>query len=156
MSPRSPLHHGTFSIERSFRAAPDRSFAAWSDPELKANWFAGPPESWTLIERKLDFRVGGTEILHGRFLAGSSLFVAHYFVIEPEQLIVYAYDMHVSSKHLSTSLASVEFARTSQGGTRMKYTEQAAFLEGGAEDLRSREIGTLALLDRMGTLLGAA
>ncbi len=153
---RKSVYHGSFDIERTFRASPARAFAAWADPVLKARWFAGPDEKWTLIERRADFRLGGEEMCHGKFsgVAGfSSIFTARYYAIAPEQLISYAYDMHVDGRHLSTSLATVEFFPTDQGGTRMLFTEQAAFYGGSAEDLRSRDMGTRGLLDRFVALI---
>jgi uncharacterized protein YndB with AHSA1/START domain len=52
------LIYGNFTIERLYPQKPARVFAAWSDPELKARWFIGPAP-WKLVERKLDFRIGG-------------------------------------------------------------------------------------------------
>jgi uncharacterized protein YndB with AHSA1/START domain len=140
------VRHGSFSIERVYRASPARSFAAWADPELKARWFTGPADRWTPVKRELDFRVGGRELQHGRFKEGwESVFRAYYHVIVPEQRLVYAYDMHVMDKHLSVSLATVEFSPTREGGTRMTFTEQAAFLNDDF-DLKSREDGTAGLM----------
>ena len=34
--------HATFSLERTYQAAPARVFAAWAEPAAKAQWFAGP------------------------------------------------------------------------------------------------------------------
>jgi uncharacterized protein YndB with AHSA1/START domain len=142
-----PIRHGSFSIERVYRATPARTFAAWADPELKARWFQGPAERWTLVKRELDFRVGGSELAHGKFKDGpESIFVARYHAIVPEQRLVYSYDMHVDGKHLSVSLATVELTATREGGTRMIFTEQVAFLNDDY-DLKGREEGTSGLLD---------
>jgi hypothetical protein len=59
--------HGTFTLNRVWAATPGRVFKAWSDSRLKAQWFTGPPERWTLVRRSMDFRVGGSEVLEGRF-----------------------------------------------------------------------------------------
>lgn len=64
MSKRSATH-GTFTLERVYDAAPARVFKAWADPTIKARWFVGPAD-WQLLERAIDFRVGGTERLSGR------------------------------------------------------------------------------------------
>jgi len=155
----STIAHGTFVIERSYPVPPRRAFAAWSDPAQKARWFIGP-EGWQLIERALDFRVGGDELLHGRFDRGSdsmeTLFRARYHAIVPDQRIVYVYDMHVGAKHHSLSLATVEFHPEGKG-TRQVFTEQVAFLDGtgGPEGTASRERGTAAHFDRMAPLLSA-
>ena len=44
MSNRS-TDHATFTIERTFDAEPARVFAAWADPQAKAQWFAPPGEA---------------------------------------------------------------------------------------------------------------
>lgn len=150
---QQPIRHGSFSIERVFRASPARTFAAWADPELKARWFVGPHDKWTLVKREIDFRVGGSELAHGAFKDGpESIFAARYHAIEPEQRLVYTYDMTVGGKHLSVSLATVEFSPTREGGTRMTFTEQVAFLNDDY-DLKSREDGTAGWLENFAGVL---
>lgn len=147
-----PVVHRTFSIERVYPAPVARVFSAWADIETKAKWFIGPPERWTLIKREMDFRVGGQELVQGSFKDGGVVtFTARYHAILPNQQLVYVYDMHVGPQHLSASLATVEF-EASEGGTRMRFTEQAAFFDGkdGGAD---REAGTLGHLVRIGTVL---
>jgi len=56
--------HSTFSLERTYDASPARVFAAFADPEAKAQWFAGPDE-WGLSAFEVDFRVGGREMNRG-------------------------------------------------------------------------------------------
>jgi uncharacterized protein YndB with AHSA1/START domain len=147
-----PIVHGSFTIDRTFTAPVQRVFAAWADVETKAQWFIGPPDRWTLLRRELDLRAGGVEVLHGKFGATETLFTARYHEILPDERLVYAYDMHVGGKHLSTSLATVELAPAGDGGTRMTFTEQAAFLD-GEDGTRSREGGTAAHLDRLASAL---
>ncbi|GEN07974.1 Uncharacterized conserved protein YndB, AHSA1/START domain [Myxococcus fulvus] len=148
-----PVVHGSFTLERTYKASPARVFAAWSDVETKAQWFIGPPERWRLVKRELDFRVGGTELLHGQFEGRhASVFTARYHSIIPNERLVYVYDMHVGDKHLSVSLATVELHATKTGGTRMVFTEQATFLD-GADGTRSREGGTAEHFDRLGRVL---
>jgi uncharacterized protein YndB with AHSA1/START domain len=145
--------HGTFTIERTLPAPPARVFAAWTDIETKALWFIGPAGKWKVVKREMDFRVGGSELLHGEFAGGhASVFAARYYAIIPNECIVYVYDMYVGDKHLSVSLATVEFAAAAGGGTRMTFTEQAAFLD-GEDGVRSREQGTAAHLDRLALVL---
>jgi uncharacterized protein YndB with AHSA1/START domain len=148
-----PIFHGSFTIERTYAVPVPRVFAAWADIETKARWFSGPPDQWRLTARELDFRVGGREVLRGERSGGTvTHFDARYHVIIPDERLVYAYDMYVGDKHLSVSLATVELEPTSEGGTRMLFTEQAAFLD-GEDGVKSREIGTAAHFERLATAL---
>ena len=150
----APVVHGSFTITRTYRAPVARVFAAWVDVETKARWFLGPPERWTLVRRELDLRVGGMELLHGQFAGGTAtIFTARYHAIVPDERLVYAYDMHVGDRHLSVSLATVELAPADGDGTRLTFTEQAAFLD-GEDGVKSREGGTAAHLDRLALVLG--
>ena len=146
--------HGTFTIERRYEATPARVFAAFADPAVKARWFIGP-ESWKLLKRELDFRVGGSELLQGRFEGKhETLYTARYHEILKDRRIVLVYDMHVNAKHHSVSIATIELI--AEGAkTLLSFTEQVVFLDGtdGSAGTASRERGTAAHLDRLGRLL---
>jgi uncharacterized protein YndB with AHSA1/START domain len=58
---RSTAVHDTFVIERTYDAHVDQVFRAWSDPHLKARWFAGSVEALGK-GYELDFRIGGREV----------------------------------------------------------------------------------------------
>ncbi len=140
--------HATFTIERRFRQPPSRVFAAWADLEVKARWFTAPADKWTLIERSLDFRVGGRERLKGRWESGTVTdFDAHYHDIVPSRRIVYSYAMHLDERRISVSLATIEL-EPDGAGTRLRLTEQGAFLD-GYEDGGSRERGTGSLINSL-------
>jgi uncharacterized protein YndB with AHSA1/START domain len=129
--------HGSFTIERTWTASPSRVFNAWADPAVKAQWFIGPP-SFTLLRRELDFRVGGREVLEGRFSSGSiGLYEARFHLIEPDRRLVYMYDLHHGGSFHSITLSSL-FLEPAGSGTRMLYTEQIVFLDGrdGTADRR--------------------
>jgi uncharacterized protein YndB with AHSA1/START domain len=148
------IERGSFSIERLYDAAPKDVFAAWSDAESKARWFVGP-ENWTVVKRELDFRIGGHELLHGRFVSGrEAIYTARFHDIVPDTRIVCVYDMHyamhVARTHHSVSIATVEFEPV-DWQTRLVFAEQVAFLDGtnGVEGASSREHGTAAHLERL-------
>jgi uncharacterized protein YndB with AHSA1/START domain len=149
--------HGTFTLVRALPHAPERVFAAWSDPKAKAAWFSGPSGQWTPLEREMDFRVGGRERAKGRWNSGVVTdFQAHYLDIVPLKRIVYAYNMHVDEKKISVSLATIQFEPAGVGGkagTRMTLTEQGAFLD-GFDDAGGRERGTGSLMDALEKSLG--
>jgi uncharacterized protein YndB with AHSA1/START domain len=145
--------HASFTIERTYQATPARVFAAWSQPEAKARWFVGP-QGWTAIERSLQVRVGGREVLKGILADGPvTLFEAVYHDVIPDQRLIYTYAMTMDDRRISVSLATVEFAPIA-GGTRLRFTEQAAFLD-GFQDEGGRERGTAAHLDRLAGILTA-
>jgi uncharacterized protein YndB with AHSA1/START domain len=148
--------HGAFTIVRELPHAPERVFAAWSEPEAKAAWFSGPTGQWTPLEREMDFRVGGRERAKGKWKSGVVTdFQAHYLDIVPLRRIVYSYNMHVDEKKISVSLATIQLEPAPVGGkagTKMTLTEQGAFLD-GYDDAGSRARGTASLMDALGKSL---
>ncbi len=144
------IGHGSFTIERVYDADPADIFTAWADLNVKARWFTGP-ENWALIRRELDFRVGGEELLHGKFNGKlETIFKARFHEIAPNERIVYAYDMYVDGILHSVSLATVEIIAAGSG-TRLVFTEQIAYLDGtdGREGAAGRKRGWSDHLDRL-------
>jgi uncharacterized protein YndB with AHSA1/START domain len=152
MTTRS-VTHGTFAIERSYDAPPQRVFAAWSDPKAKAQWFVGP-DDWQSSDHEMDFRVGGLEHVSGGSPDGGPTFSydARYQDIVPDERIVTTYEMHMDDARISVSVATVEF-QPEGSGTRLVLTEQGAFLD-GHDTPAQREHGTGELLDALGRALG--
>jgi uncharacterized protein YndB with AHSA1/START domain len=149
MTDRSVLH-ASFTIERTYPAAPHRVFAAWADPKLKTRWFAGGDEQ--VQEYRLDFKVGGHEYSAGVAPNNQSYtYDALYQDIIPSERIVYTYDMHLDQARISVSLATVEFVIETDG-TRMVFTEQGVYLD-GLDTPEQREAGTRELLDALARVL---
>lgn len=150
--PDAPAVHDSFTITRSYRQAPAKVFAAFATEQGKERWFSGPNEQWDRTERAFDFRVGGVEIIEGRWKNGTvSRMDAVYHDIVPDRRIVYAYGMKIDGTPISVSLTTIEL--TPEGtGTRLVLTEHGVYLD-GYEDGGSRAHGTAELIDRMGTSL---
>jgi uncharacterized protein YndB with AHSA1/START domain len=139
--------HATFTIERTYDAAPERVYRAFADPEAKAKWFGGSGE-WRQGKRVMDFRVGGKEHLSGGRKDGPPhIFDATYMDIVPNERIIYAYEMHIGDKRISVSLATIALKKAGKG-TKMTFTEQGAFLD-DFDQPETREEGTKVLLDRL-------
>ncbi len=141
--------HDTFRIERSFEAPVELLYRALSDVDAKSQWFAGPAPQWKLLERTMDFRVGGHERLRGQWEGGMvSTFDATYHDIVGNERIVYSYTMHLDQRKISVSLATLELKALGPRRTALALTEQGVFLD-GYRDEGSREKGTGQLLDRL-------
>jgi uncharacterized protein YndB with AHSA1/START domain len=139
------VEHATFVLERSYAAPPDRVFAAWADPEAKAQWFGAAGFN-------LDFRVGGRETNGGGPDGGPFYrYDATYRDIVADERIVYTTDMYVDDRIMSVSVATIEFA-VEGDGTRLTLTEHGAYLD-GLETAAQREHGTGELLDKLGAVL---
>ena len=148
---RCTVAHDTFVIERSYDAPGAEVFRAWSDPELKARWFAGSADALA-AGYELDFRVGGHEVNRGG-PPGDPLFTydSEYRDIVPEQRIVHTYEMFADENRLAVSVATVEF-HNHEATTGVVLTEQGVFLD-GRDTAAKREEGTRELLESLARFL---
>jgi uncharacterized protein YndB with AHSA1/START domain len=152
MTSRSVVH-ASFTITRSYGAAPARVFQAFAVEEFKNKWFAGPG-NWIKLKREFDFREGGREYLSGKHESGAvSTFDCLYRDIVENERIIYSYVMEMDGRRISVSQASIEL-RADGKGTRLVLTEYGDYLD-GYDDAGSREHGTSLLLDALGKSLEA-
>jgi uncharacterized protein YndB with AHSA1/START domain len=151
----SAVVHSTFAVERTYDAPAARVFAAFAHEATKRRWFAEEIGS-KVDEFSLDFRVGGREKSRFRFTgsvpgappAGTQMGNdTTYLDIVPDQRIVFAYTMTVAERRMSASLATVELFPAG-GGTRLTFTEQAAFFE-PSDGVQLRQEGWRTLLQRL-------
>ena len=126
--------HDTFVIERGYDVPPQQVFKAWSEPAIKARWFAGSSDALG-AGYELDFRVGGRELNRGGPPGGP----------------VYTYELYADDRRLSVSVTTVEF-RADGDGTHLVFTEQGVFLD-GLDTSAQREEGTLGILASLGRAL---
>jgi len=143
---------GTFTIERSLDAMPEKVFKAFADLDEKSKWF-GPPPGGNSFERSFEFEVGGKEHLKGEYKPDSTFsFDATYQDIVPNERIIYTYYMYMDDKLISVSLATILFSAEG-AGTKLSITEQGAFLD-GFDKPEIREQGTLDLVEKIAASLG--
>ena len=146
MAPYVPLD----SNFDGFRAVA-RVFRAWSEPALKARWFAGSADAIG-HGYELDFRVGGREVNRGGPAEGPIYtYESQFRDIVPDQRIIYTYEMWADEARISVSVATVEF-HAQRSSTRLILTEQGAFLD-GLDTVAQREAGTRSLLDSLAVML---
>ena len=149
MTERS-IAHGSFTVERSFKAAPARIFAAWSDPAIKGKWYGDPEKD--SVAQEFDFRPGGRELRAGEISDGTRYNLdIRYYDIVPDERIVYAYEVVINGNRISVSVATVEF-RPDAEGTRLLIAEHGAFLD-GHENPEERRGGTMFTMIRLAALV---
>lgn len=147
----SSVIHDTFSIERTYPAAPSRVFAAFASKEAKDAWGDDPAiesaEGEAAIS-EFDFRPGGRERFGIKMDGKTYRYDALYYDIVSDQRIVYSYEMYANDARISVSVATIEFAKSGDG-TTLTWTEQGAYLDGidGAEAPALRKEGTTEMLD---------
>jgi uncharacterized protein YndB with AHSA1/START domain len=143
--------HETFVIERTYDVPVARTFQAWADPQLKAQWFAGSAEALG-AGYELDFRVGGREANRGGPPGGPVYtYESEFRDIVPEQRIVYTYEMYADESRISVSVATALFSGD-DATSQLVLTEQGVFLD-GHDTVAQREEGTRSLLDSLAATL---
>ena len=148
--------HASFTITRSWKAAPSRVFDAFADQDAKRKWFGRAPGG-EIQEEIFDFREGGREVLAGRHANGmvTRFDCLYRDIVAPEAgaagRIVYSYVMHLDGAKISVSHACIEL-RPEDAGTRFVLTEYGDYLD-GYDDAGNREHGTNALMDRLGAFV---
>jgi uncharacterized protein YndB with AHSA1/START domain len=152
------VSHSTFVIERTYPAAPQQVFRAFSDPARKRRWFA-EGEGFEVESFEMDFRVGGVERSRFRFKEGSPVHPGTpcandtvFLDILNNERIVLAYTMTVGGNRISASQSTFELLADG-AGTKLVFTEQAAFFA-HADGPKIREQGWRALLDQLARELG--
>jgi uncharacterized protein YndB with AHSA1/START domain len=149
----SPTVHGNFTVERHYRAAPARVFAAFADPAKKKSWFA-VSDSHEITAFESDFRVGGVETLNYRFGPDTPFPGAEltndgiYHDIVPERRIVSSSHMSLAGRRVSVALVTIELSPEGDG-TDVTCTFQGAFFE-GSDGPEMRKGGWEKLFDRLG------
>ena len=157
--PHQSVTHGAFTIERRYKASPEKVFAAFADPAKKRRWYADR-SSMAVDSVEMDFRVGGHDRYGFRFGAGQPLPEGTscvndtvYMDIVPGERIVFAYTMAIGGSRISSSQVTLELL-DENGGTLLVFTEQAGFFE-GADGPDMRRMGQEALLAELSAELDA-
>ena len=152
MSIERRLARAEFTLSRDYLVPVAHVWGAFADEQQKLAWWGNDsiePREWVF-----DFRVGGRDVAEGKFHNGPvTRFEGTYTDIVPMNRIVTTYDMWLDGTHMSTSVASFEFASIS-GGTRFTHVEHGVFFDQFWADAPNREVGSRGLHDALGVYLG--
>jgi uncharacterized protein YndB with AHSA1/START domain len=123
------IRHDSFTLTRTFDAAPAGVFALFADEQLWRRWFRMPGSGATYAH---DFRVGGVDHATSTFRMPDGRIEgvenrATYLAIETDRRISYAYVAIVDDIPRWSSLVTVELAPAG-AGTDVSWTEQVALL----------------------------
>lgn len=140
--------HAQFTVQRVLAAPPARVFAAWADAAVRQRWFVRAA-GWLQAEQTHDFRVGGCE--RGRYCrgAGGPVYGVEtcYLDIVADRRVVSSSTLARDGLRILAALLTVEL-QADPGGTRLRLTEQAAFLD-RQDSSAAREQGWQVLLDAL-------
>lgn len=140
--------HADFTLERSYPASPARVHMALTDKDARYRWFfAASGFTIDAIEPPGTVVNGATE--RSRFSrpgTGIELTNDTTWLDFADDRLIFAYAMTVSGQPLSSSLVTITLAPEGSG-TRMRFTEQGAYLQGSE---KGREEGTVGMLERLG------
>jgi uncharacterized protein YndB with AHSA1/START domain len=148
MSIERRLAHASFTLTRDYPVPVAHVWRAFAEEERKRQWF-GDGETFDRRAWAFDFRVGGRDIDEAKFHDGPvSRYEAVYTDIIDQVRIVNTYDMWLDGTHMSTSVASFEFAAIANG-TRLTHVEHGVFFDAFHADAPQREAGTRGLLEAL-------
>ena len=114
-------------LERTIAVAPDRVWAAWTEPELLMQWFT--PAPWKTVACDLDLRPGGRCVTTMESPEGDRYPNAGcYLQVEPNHLLVFTSVMAEDYRPAAPSngagdlgfTARIEIEPTADGGTHYR------------------------------------
>jgi uncharacterized protein YndB with AHSA1/START domain len=135
----------TLSLTRSFKAAPEKVWAAWTQPEAIKQWM-GPSDAFEVPIAEADLRVGGRYRIVMKSPDGELHDVGGvYREVSPPKKLVYTWAWKSTPER--ESLVTVEF-RAKGSGTELVVTHAQFFDEEARDHHNQGWIGCLAKLER--------
>jgi uncharacterized protein YndB with AHSA1/START domain len=133
----------TLTLRRTFPAARERVFRAWTEPEVLQQWFR--PMGMRLTISKLELQVGGSFCFD--LADGSDSMVGTYLeIVRPEKLV---FTWSFAATPGKETLVTVEFIKHGSS-TEVILTHQRLASQ---ESLSSHQAGWQSLLDQLAQVL---
>lgn len=119
----SEVREKIVTVRRTLAASREFLFAAWTDPELFAQWFG--PRSWTVERCEVDARVDGRWRAWFRRGDGGEVYAGGtYLEIDPPSRVVFTWDVDpAGSAADALSIVSVVLHET-EGGTAIEISHR--------------------------------
>ena len=107
-------------VRRTIRAAPERLFAAWTEPAQLLRWWG--PAGVACVDPEVDLRPGGRYRIGNRFPDGNVVWIAGEFeVVAAPHLLVYSWQLEGTGE--APERVSVRF-EARDGGTEVIVTHE--------------------------------
>lgn len=148
---RSELH--SIELRRVYPAAPERVFAAWTQPELLKRWW-GVAEGYTTPLAEVDLQVGGWYRLGMLPPDRDDMIVisGEYRVIEPPERLVFSWEIESKRGPPVISTITLRFLKR-DAGTELVLTHE---FEGPKEMGASFKTGWEGMTARLGRWIAGA
>jgi uncharacterized protein YndB with AHSA1/START domain len=162
MSEYTPNPELDLVLERTIAVAPEKVWAAWTDPKLMVQWFT--PAPWKTASAEVDLRPGGASTVTMESPEGEQ-FPNHgcYLVVDPNKLLVFTSVMGADFRPIPPTngaegmpfSARIEITPTGDGGTHYRAIAMHADNDGRErhEQMGFHE-GWGAALDQLVALMG--
>lgn len=146
MTSQTPKH-ATLVFERTCAAPVERVFAAFANPEERANWGV-PSETAAFIYDKVDFREGGIDVFRcGDKRNPQYRGVTRYYEIVPNRRIISSEVVETQGKRVLVTMATTTLEPEGTG-TKVIVTAQLTSLAGD-DMLNGAKFGHNASLDNL-------
>lgn len=147
----SAITHATMVLERTYKAAPARVFAAWESVKAREQW-AAPNDNVRVRYTEADFREGGLDVTACVESDGKTFDTRNFYLsIERETRIVFTEQIFQEGFQLSAAIVSVEFEAAGAGTRQVVTLQIASFV--GDDMVHGYDQGWTAALDQLAKLV---
>jgi uncharacterized protein YndB with AHSA1/START domain len=141
----------TLNMERTYAAAPERVFDAWTSEEVLRRWFHGQ-RTWDTPEASVDLRVGGEVrvVMRNPETGAEYGGGGRYTEIDPPRRLAFTW---LWDDQGTRTLIELDFTETDDGGTTVRFTHAGLWDE---QAVRDHEDGWTKCFNNFADALGSA